>query len=485
MSAAVALTRLSIPAQLAQPSVPSEVAGRCEVEVKALAALLGRAAWRVWECLIHWRDREGVTHATRLGIANAHGFEVISDKEVKRGLTRLRQAGLIVDRGWASRMVPSRVAGHVIAEKVYERVVLGARIESSSKAKMAVVPKATRIWMSSAHTWGGRRAGAGRKRRKLSPRRVLELLQGGRSAGSAIYSKKRVTKLTIMGTKHNKEDVFQVGPPISVKRRAPAGSLSSSARFAGLTASPLSAPKLLTKPKPLTRTVSLKSDGAEIVLTPGARRSSAPLQIRAELLPPPPWDLDLPMIKIPSPPLLDSSLGTLRRRSFIARFWRSAYISRFGSEDSKAARACFARGPKISRAIDQACEEFIELGLAPGSWMVWCFDLSLNFDWGPANPWWVIRATFMRKHFEWYRETASIEGSKVIMTDAHRELWTRWHAMNKAARFALSISEVKAIVEKHLSFDEHDRLVALAHIQAADKQKSYTRLARSGDIWIW
>lgn len=466
------------------PEVPESVSGTELVSIEELSKMLGRPAWRVWECLLHRRDRWGITHATRSGIANAEGYEPMSDRMVKKGLTRLRAAGLVEDMGWGSIVVENEGESHRI--DVFKRRVLGARIRrlKGYKKHYALVPVITLEWMQTAFAHGGVRPNSGRKK-SLATLQKEDLRRARALARNTVYGlsypRNNVNTVGLdtrfVGMVPYGVDcavLDQKGPAIKISQ----GSILSNydqglfLRCAQKETAALIAPLARFAP-----------DADTVLVTPGERRSKLPLiTTPITSISAPPWMLDLPMIEIQPPPLLDKDFGPRRSKSLVARLYRSAFINRFNT--SKGASACFARGEKIDRLITEMIKRFKRKQVSPGSWFAWCFDVAIEYEL-KVEPWWVLSPSRFDKKLDWFHETHAIETGRRIMVAAHRELYERWRKVNHAARVAQSEHDIQDAVREHLPPDVHDRLVAKVHEQVAKLQPIYDRLAQSGDDWIW
>lgn len=141
--------------------------GAHEVELDALEAHLGKAASRIWQTLLTLRDdcRQGNIHPPNTGIARrAH----VTPKQLRAGLRRLRQAGLLLNLGakWASVRHTTSAGASRVPRKVFWRHVLG-RVTLTGTGG-AEVPQATVDWLASAPKHGGARQGAGRPKKCVS-----------------------------------------------------------------------------------------------------------------------------------------------------------------------------------------------------------------------------------------------------------------------------------------------------------------------------
>ncbi len=469
----------SIP-QTSLPVVGLAVAGRCIVTIATLRAKLGCRAFRVWESLITRRDRDGFTHATRLGLARAPGYEIVSDHVVKRALARLRSASLVSDRGWEEHLVPVGYKGDKGLRDVFVRRVYGARIVRGRKNETrALVPEATARWLAHACTHGGRRKGAGRKVVSAA-RPVFTVIDGGRANQVAPGCKEsRRPNISASGANQDAPprdpSVVSVGSSLlssqsSERSPTPGGGVS------------------------LSKVGGMKYNGEEVgefgVLlgSPGRK----PLPIFGDHIPEFPCSMRVPMVRVPSPPLLDARLGPQRRRSTLARWFKCAVVSRFGAK-AKSAGAGFARSPKIEKLLDEAANAFVKHEIAPAAWCAWCCDVSLRlFQKDPERPkpptiFWVYAKRWLDERREWFEHEADTLGGRMIATPAHDELTRLWYRMDKTLRREKAITREAQdeIIVRFFPDDTYRDLVEQAHVQVVKMQNSIDSLARSGDKWMW
>lgn len=600
--------------QTSLPVVGVEVSGRCVVTIEELRKKLGRGGFRVWEALITRRDRDGFTHVTRKGLANAEGYARLSDKTVARALARLRDAGLVSDSGWQRLRVPVGYEGETAVRKVWVRRVYGARIiRGKNDETRALVPTETMRWLAKAKGHGGARRGAGRKR--VFPADRLDLINALRrklaeahrnwSKGKRVHATHGIDWLAVCehlgacpGESRRAWHIDHIRPLASFDWHDPntprlafapenhqwltaQENLRKSDRIDHLFATlpehefrraldaeygeTLSGERRRLRVIPggrdvLTSTgssggdpsVSCRDQGVpvraqnaesrhdqegaprDLGVGGGSREGVTLLSSQAQREPPPPAGAffarvggmrfngeetehgvllgtprqrpqifgnaiprypcsgTVPMARVPSPPLLDAGLGPRRRRSTLARWFKTALISRFGKK-AKGAGAGFARSKKIENLLDAAAERFIEYEIAPAAWCAWSCDVSLRlFQKDPEHPkpptiFWVYSAKWIEERREWFEHEADTIGGRMIATRAHNELTRRWYAMDRELRLARATTEEaqREIVAKHFPGDLYRELVEQAHVQVVDIQNSINSLARSGDKWLW
>jgi hypothetical protein len=478
------------------PYVAPDVSGSSVITIAEVRAKLGGAAFRVWESLLYRRDRDGITHATRIGLANAENFVPISAETIKSAFIRLRKAGLVRDLGWREIEVPG--AHGAAVRRVFMRKVYGARIVAALDGTLrAVMPHHVARWIDRAPSHGGRRAGAGRKKkpgRKVGHFRVVDGAQNQEESGFGNQVHPKSAKSSSPEVEPLGEN--QVPPAIryedrelaSLQRRV-ASSLSASRRsqnqppaFAGDFFSSESQP-MLRREHPQLGVIL----GQPVLDAP-------PVQMRGKLVPPYPDIVRVPVARIPSPPLLDAGLGPQRRRSLLARWYRCAVESRFGKV--REASAGFARNPKTFALLDRAAALLLEHEVAPAAWCAWCCDLQVQRANDPSklkapSIRWVFSEKWITSIFParrgWFRSESRYLGGRIIAGSALRMLEDRWDAMNQELRRARAYTddEQRPIIERWLSKKLYDGLIALAHRQAAETQELVNNLARSGDKWLW
>lgn len=216
------------------------------------------------------------------------------------------------------------------------------------------------------------------------------------------------------------------------------------------------------------------------------------VEIFGNAIPRYPCSTTVPMARVPSPPKLDAGLGPRRRRSTLARWFKTALVSRFGAK-ARGAGAGFARSKKIETLLDAAAERFIEYEIAPAAWCAWSCDVSLRlFQKDPERPkpptiFWVYSTKWIEDRREWFEHEADTIGGRMIATRAHDELTRRWYAMDRELRHARATTDEaqREIVAKHFPDDLYRELVEQAHVQVVKIQEAINSLARSGDKWLW
>lgn len=222
--------------------------------------------------------------------------------------------------------------------------------------------------------------------------------------------------------------------------------------------------------------------------TPGRQ----PIAIFGNAIPRYPCSGTVPMVRIPSPPLLDARLGPRRRRSVLARWFKAAVVSRFGAK-AKGAGAGFAKSKKIERLLDEAAEVLTKHEIAPAAWCAWCCDVSMRLFQAdvdkpkPPTIFWVYSKRWIEERSEWFEHEADTIGGRMIATPAHEKLTRLWYAMDKTLRLERATTDEaqREIVARYFPEDTYRDLVEQAHAQTAKMQDAINSLARSGDKWLW
>lgn len=242
-----------------------------------------------------------------------------------------------------------------------------------------------------------------------------------------------------------------------------------------------------------SKVIGMKYNGEEtevglLLGTPGRQ----PLPIFGDHIPTYPCSMQVPMVRVPGPPLLDARLGPQRRRSTLARWFKAALVSRFGAK-AKGAGSGFARSPKIVKLLDEAADAFIEHEIAPAAWAAWCCDVSMRLFQAdttkpkPPTIFWVYSKRWIAERVEWFEHEADTIGGRMIATPAHDQLTRVWYAMDRELRLERAITREAQdkIIAKHFPEDTYRDLVEQAHSQTAKMQDAINSLARSGDKWLW
>ncbi len=155
-----ALEDPSVRARPYDSRLTEKIAGKVVVTEDVFERALGTTAFALWQILCAHRDpSNGRTTITYKGIQRAKQFQTLSTKQIERGLTRLRKAGLVLDmyrrRVWVKDLPKGR-KGKTVEGWAMPRVILGARAVGG----LVLIPGHSWKWVRSAPRWGGRREGA-------------------------------------------------------------------------------------------------------------------------------------------------------------------------------------------------------------------------------------------------------------------------------------------------------------------------------------
>lgn len=471
---------------LAQSSNPihPELAGTARIPIATLRSKLGLPAFLVWSILLQRRNFRAETHATRKGIANAKGFERLSEETVKDALARLRAMRLVRDVGFVKRVVPR--GEKRVKRKVYVRVVYGARLVTSPfDPKVAIVPPQAARAIALANTHGGRRAGAGRRRKTSG----LKVIRGGQDPGVLESARRKADHTSESSTPGS--GVFKYPHRI--------GSLGSQdphhvfSRFAQEN-TPVERGSSFSIRREAVAMKRIEKPG-EIIWTPNEIRLRPTIILGGEV---PRWASDVvPPCKIPDPPELDPKTSARRRAHLLAAAYRGAIRTRFGDVP----QACVLLSGDITRArpygtLLGAAEALVEHEIPPAAWALWSVDVKLGHSDDETKPppiTWVFNRKRIEANHGWFWGTKGPIGGRVVTTPSYRELTRRFEAMQRdlLARWdhepyvaADQPEVVRPIIAKHFPGDSFAELCERARGEAAARRAELKTAARRGE-WLW
>jgi DNA-binding transcriptional ArsR family regulator len=131
------------------------------VKLVKVAAIVGDLAMDIWMAMLGLRYQHAIAHPSIAGLCRMVGAP---RRSVQRALARLREAGLVVGRGW--EWINQKVGRNVHCWDVW-----GA-LRRSRSGPIVWVPRATLAWLAKAEppaTHGGKRAGSGRPKKEKAP----------------------------------------------------------------------------------------------------------------------------------------------------------------------------------------------------------------------------------------------------------------------------------------------------------------------------
>lgn len=441
--------------------VTEAVSGSRSVDRDELMVKLGRPAWHVLQVLWTRRDRNGRTHATRAGIATAKGFVAISEDSAKKGLIRLRDAGLVEDIGWQWSIVPPRDE----RLKVFWRRVRGAQLLRRREGEtFCAVPDTTAKWLRTAVTFGGKRPGAGRKPTDSSG-----------SLDSVSYS-------SVPATRSN-----QVYPPIS-----PLSALMITQRKADGILSPNG------ERKPAA-TSGVDSDVSYREVTPagsviGVARPTGPTQWPPPGVPRFPDRTVIEPAQMPYPPKLSAKDSDAWRLKILTRAFRGAMESEYRGKCWLLAKGLKANSPNGVMLL-RAGELLEKFEVAPAAWCVFAIrrwrhareHTETSAKKKALKP--PIKHVFSEKLIaeqcvDGDRRSTVTEyapGGRVLISPHHRKLGTLYERMRRRIMAGMPAAEA---VEAFFPDGLYDELVDQARTDSAETQYRLDTDAKDGKF-LW
>lgn len=137
-----------------------KVTGGVAVTEEKLETRLGATAYLLWQALCVCRDKNGFTTVTHEGLKRLPNFQTPTKDQIRRGLARLRAAGLVRNLAKGRRQLWRMKGRGKNAKRVkvwaMPRVVYGCKA-SSPRGIVVLVPPQTATWLNKANTHGGHR----------------------------------------------------------------------------------------------------------------------------------------------------------------------------------------------------------------------------------------------------------------------------------------------------------------------------------------
>lgn len=433
------------------PWVDPKAIGVDRVPIQELRTKLGKPAWSVWRALCQVRSYGGEVHITRRGLARMTN---LSDHTVKDALKRLTCAGLVAGRGWHERRV-MRGKCEVTA-KVYVRDVFGAitlseiptiqRYEDIEtfwdtfvQPRDAVVPSTTFMWLSSASTWGGSRAGSGQNRRTTT----------GEMWRTTTVSVSSTPNPLVSSTPTDKD----------YKQSNTLERSSSNEEEDGAETTPhFSLPSKLG-----------------IVIGGGAKP-------RCRLVDPTSWSCVPPypgialvgLAQTPPPPKMTEGMSARERCETIAAAWRGAIKKRTGDRSFSFIKGDILK-TKWTKLLLSSAQLFIDHAIPPTSWALFSLDIWRENNSKPIPPLgWAFGPRRIVERRGWFRRCAqSYGGGRLMFGPRNKDLIDRYSRMvnDIHRRMTDNESEIEVIVAKHFPLDHSFAYCLSAARDEADRYR--------------
>lgn len=422
---------------------------------------LGMGGYHVWCLAVAEARPVGLVTLSRAEMCRARGLTVA---QVKHGLKRLEEAGLMRSVGWRRVELPD-LFGCPREQRVFARQVRGQALDP----KTAFVPVRTWRWLRSAAGWGGARKGAGKPARAPSP------------------------------------EAFQVAP----------SSISSGPQRGGFECSPTG--NTLGGLSPITITSKESSDLASLnPQTVGADlhpRFSTELgvDLDGELSQAPdrePTDLDnlsasdlyghpavppRPKIAapvVPAPALLDPSADPLANARILAKLYTTALQKHFGKRIWT-----FKHGVERSRyckLLEANVAILIEKDIPPGQWVRWrlaqCTRRELNWRGKyPPVPMIFSQKAITKDRWKFRAFGEEVPAARSAPGPALTKLIRRWSAMERTLLREVprvGSAGIPAIVDRFFPNGLYDRMAEAAELESVDLAASLRHRAASGE-YLW
>lgn len=468
------------------------ITGRLQIPEAEFAKKLGETAFLVWQILCAHRDGRGLTTITYAGMQRAKLFQHVSDKQIKRALTRLRKLGLVADlhKSRIKMMRPKGREGLMVEVWAMPRIIYGGR-GVGPRGSVVFVPRWVRDRWDSVRSWGGNRRSLPFVARKRAPsyvktaydaagRKFQVGLQGGVSSGppdiihssngdhgskktAGVFASQK-PQLVACGDRHDlllavdqpgdtKRDV----PPVAPKPRPPFG--------AG---------------KPTVSTTGTRIGGCQ----------QEPPPVPGSLgIPPPPNPTICPPAMVPPAPPMPGGLKGIDAARWLVKMYRGAIVSRFkGKCWVLAGRGKLEKSKHLPNLIRVAKIMQVE-GVPPASWAAWSIGCWADNEIGKGKPpiRWVYSEKRLEEHLGWFfRELGGYDVRRAVYSrPAQVLMWRHRQMMVALARSGARTEEqVRVVVDKYFPDGLYDVLSQKAKRAAIDDQIRINQAVARGD-WVW
>jgi hypothetical protein len=462
--------------------VSPSLAGAKIVPLETLKRALGARAIEVWMRLCARRDgRTGMTHVSLHGIATApwqKGAKRMAPRSVQASLARLRDAHLVIDHGRKWARVAQGAAR--VVRQVWFRQVLGAVLARDVSGRdEVVIPRETAAWLSTAHGWGGARAGAGR------PKKSTTVSDSSVHVRNQVSASEGEIKSVSRSIDHKTKKILE-GTDASLREKQAADAADGFSLDEEVGALGASLGSVRTEVSPAFGSVR------DLPPYPGAS------VVRAAIVPP--------------PPRLHPDDGWERHLALMARAYEGACCHRWPLEQRAKTRK---RGPAKGQTyllrptgmlgqptsakwdsfrdvLREAADLLITLDVAPHAWasfsaMRWkgMSEHKNGERTGKVAHWppvaWLWSPTRIAQDAQSEAVAECAEGGRAVYGPAHKELLARYAQAHRAASLRGASAQVSG---ETMTRDEYDRLVAIARKEAQEIQDDLRRRARAGE-WLW
>lgn len=480
------------------PTGPLPLGAEQLVTLAQLRRAIGLSAMRVYLALLVRRDlrdscRSSMTDvglgklqfrpcqffALRpLVLVDGEPIESMTPRQIKYGRQRLRDFGLVLDEGEGEKWTPGGFMALVWWRQVFgERTRAGVLVPARAAAQILVAPGLGGVRRNA----GGPRRGAGRppkpegtkaERASRAHYRPTQEQLDIAAEFFAPFTDADIAELDRQLNPLSKHEPKLTVAPVVTPVETPA---------------PISTMSTQSKPAPILKLVppvnaKRQPEHEQVMVRPSRSTPLRSLLLIGAGMPPPPENL--PLVRVPSPPMLIASTPERTRRRLLASAWDGAVVSRYG-KGCKMAKFGFGQSKRTKSVVDNAATALIVAEISPVVWCAWVLDMFKRCapDDAPLpTPYVCLAVPTIEKHGEWCREEAQPRGG-VVIPPACVELQRRWRACNDACRRA-DPSETKKIVAAMLPKLEYTRLRNLGAQQAKQMQREYNDAARGG-VWIW
>lgn len=411
-----------------------EVAGKVRYSYKELRRILGESAFSLWVWMQINRKQDGsVTwwnkrllaaagKAKLLGADRREGLEerFLTISQIRRAVVRLRKTGLFQDgRGLTKKVLGSYSSGSITVPSEVELKLRNLPLKGGPRHGKKVVrgtltklrpeykiPKETRVQ---------------RKRFKapvqttdpnikalIEPHQSAHSKTKRRIKDSSLKKEKKAAAADSVGFSSKNQNPRAPAPPQHECSEAPLRAPSGET-FADIFKRPAGRPRL--PPRDITALVNIRTTKGEKVIPPFP---SADLIGRA---------------KAPAPPALNPALDDNDKIRTMVSAYRAA-MERFFKISYMAYSRGIHRDNPLRKKLLEAAEQLLEHGVEPIGWVAFSIEQFREMS-GKNRPpplGWVWSGVRIAKQAGWFAKYR-VAGGRLYMTDKHRLLFRRYHAM--------------------------------------------------------
>jgi hypothetical protein len=526
-------------------SVSPDISGYNVIPYWEFQQLAGRSGMRAWDRLRELRDHQGLVEISLAKLSVLEGFEPVSKDNIRVGVNRLRQIGIVEDLGNSKKKVLCALAvnntsGETMAllpDPVYEqkdKVNKWGRPKNSGKNSGKDEKEYTEI-KSGAENYRTKKntrcitddkkntrennqfEGSGSEQVKSIEKKnpeELQALEKSKSGNASFNSRVRAARTC---------DIYIVSPlnnpPLrgDVKEKHAEG--TPSAYFSsptGISKAGGSGPEKVVENPELF--LPVEDDDSEFFptmpedvaggLTDLFARVGRGSQVAGDKfwkhpgVPRRPSLAELSCPVVPPPQALEPHWSEEQWFRELARLWWNAVEAEYGRKYKLRSKPHFGvlRGmkhparSKYFKLVISAARSFVDHQIAPAAWFGFSFDVWHNYLGNPKDKpptiGWVLGEKRLEdsKTRRWFwQETKYFHSRRLLQTRVHKELMLRYSRMQSAlSQLPLDSTDpdIVNVVDAHFPDDLYDELKEQSRAQGQKWQGAINQCLLQGE-WLW